>query len=246
MDYPVNKINDIKIYSGFKNELLNILVGVIERKKQEETFILFTPNPEQIALSYHDEKFKEILEKSDCNLPDGQGIVWSLQKRYHIHIKRISGREVFHELLTLATQKSWKVFFLGGRSGVGNQILRKYGQYNWKANEGSQDISHESVEEKNSVLSSIEEYKPQLLFVAYGAPWQETWLMQNKSFLTKNGVKLAMVVGGSFEYEVGSVPHIPKIVEELHLEWLVRLFFEPWRWKRQLKGLEFFVRELTS
>ena len=75
-----------------------------------------------------------------------------------------------------------------------------------------------------------------MLFVAYGAPWQEKWLAEN---LSKLKIKVGMVVGGSFDMIVDSSLRPPQMIEKIKLGWLYRLFRQPWRIKRQFKLLEF-------
>lgn len=75
-----------------------------------------------------------------------------------------------------------------------------------------------------------------ILFVAYGFPKQEEWIYKNLPDLP---VKVAMGVGGAFDYISGRVPRAPKFVRAIGLEWLFRLLVQPWRWKRQLALVKF-------
>jgi N-acetylglucosaminyldiphosphoundecaprenol N-acetyl-beta-D-mannosaminyltransferase len=75
-----------------------------------------------------------------------------------------------------------------------------------------------------------------ILFVAFGAPKQEFWIAKN---LEKIPVKIAVGVGGAFDYLGGKTPRAPGFIRSLGLEWLFRLIVQPWRIKRQLALLEF-------
>ena len=68
-----------------------------------------------------------------------------------------------------------------------------------------------------------------LLFVAYGAPKQEKWIAKN---LPKIPVKVAMGVGGAFDFIAGKRKRAPKLLRRLGLEWLWRLIQEPQRFPR--------------
>jgi len=57
--------------------------------------------------------------------------------------------------------------------------------------------------------------------------------------LDKIPVKVAIGVGGAFDYISGKVPRAPRLVQKLGFEWLFRLIRQPWRIKRQLALLEF-------
>jgi len=241
-DVPIKHLFSIPLLSAPKVEVMQLLVERVESNQQKAVSLVFTPNPEQMTLSFHDKKFVSTLRESTWNLPDGQGIAWALSREGE-KVTRIPGREVFHDLLQVAVKKKWSVFLLGGRSGSAEAVAHKYGDL-WSYDQGAVDIAHETELEERWVIEKISKTRPQLLFVAYGAPWQERWLVQHANQLTRAGVRLAMVVGGAFEYEAGIVAHVPPLLEHLHLEWLWRLILEPWRWKRQLRGLEFFWRVL--
>jgi len=102
--------------------------------------------------------------------------------------------------------------------------------------EGSKNIENETKKEKEEIIKKINKFKPNLLFVAYGAPWQEKWIAEN---LSKLKVNAAMGIGGAFDYISGKVSRAPRFVRKIGLEWLWRLAREPWRVKRQLNLLKF-------
>ncbi|PWU23989.1 hypothetical protein C5B42_01040 [Candidatus Cerribacteria bacterium 'Amazon FNV 2010 28 9'] len=254
----VNEIFGIPFFSGTKLQLLSVVEELIESQRKKP-IIIFTPNPEQVRLALHNKQFYHCLLQSTYNLPDGSGIVWALKKREKkrgrvgekrnekISFSRIPGREVFHELLSVAKEKKYRVFLIGGKQGSVDQVVEKWRmQGTWLSDPGAEDIRHEQTSERERVLSKLQLYRPHMVFVAYGAPWQEQWIIQNGEALERSGVKLAMVVGGSFEYEAGIARSVPHWIERFHLEWMYRLIQEPWRWKRQLVGLEFFLHVFCS
>jgi N-acetylglucosaminyldiphosphoundecaprenol N-acetyl-beta-D-mannosaminyltransferase len=49
-----------------------------------------------------------------------------------------------------------------------------------------------------------------------------------------SSVKIAMGVGGAFDFIAGKVKRAPKWMRKIGLEWLCRLLMQPWRWKRIL------------
>jgi N-acetylglucosaminyldiphosphoundecaprenol N-acetyl-beta-D-mannosaminyltransferase len=75
-----------------------------------------------------------------------------------------------------------------------------------------------------------------ILFVAFGCPKQEFWISEH---LDKIPVKVAVGVGGAFDYLSGKVPRAPSFMRSIGLEWLFRLIVQPWRIKRQLSLLKF-------
>lgn len=75
-----------------------------------------------------------------------------------------------------------------------------------------------------------------ILFVAFGSPKQEIWIAEN---LDKLPVRVAIGVGGAFDFVSGKVKRAPVWVRKIGLEWLFRLILQPWRIKRQLRLFKF-------
>ena len=67
--------------------------------------------------------------------------------------------------------------------------------------------------------------------MAFGAPRQERWIARN---LPRLDIGVAMGVGGSLDFLAGDVPRAPRPLRAVGLEWLYRLFLQPWRWRRML------------
>lgn len=159
----------------------------------------------------------------------------------------IKGRKLFMELIKLANKKGWRVFFLGGEKGeargAGERLRRSFKRLRIAyfqgpmlnadavpVGEADRDIQRESVEQ-------INEFKPDILFVGFGASKQEKWLMK---WLVSLDVGGAMVVGGTFRYFSGDAELPPEWMEEYGLEWVWRLITEPWRIKRVLTAFPIF------
>lgn len=109
----------------------------------------------------------------------------------------------------------------------------------WYWHEGYQDISAPTTNEEKLLSKAIKELQPDIVFVAFGAPYQESWLMQHRQVLEQAGTKIGMVVGGSFDILLGRIKRAPRVVQKVGLEWLFRLIQQPHRFKRQLKLAEF-------
>ncbi len=162
-------------------------------------------------------------------------------------LSRLSGTDLMLDLCRLAVERGWKVMLIGGRKGIAALAAEKIKNlksqnqnYNKKFEivgiEGSRDIKNETDQEKQKIIKKINQFAPHLLFVAYGAPWQEKWIARN---LSKIKVNIAMGVGGAFDYFSGRVRRAPNFVRKIGIEWLWRLFSQPWRLKRQLALLRF-------
>ncbi|HSX48691.1 MAG TPA: WecB/TagA/CpsF family glycosyltransferase, partial [Candidatus Saccharimonadales bacterium] len=138
--------------------------------------------------------------------------------------------------LKIANEEKLKVFILGSRPEVNKKSVEKmsleYPNLKIKGNSGPElDIKANPVSEVNvnlqsDIVKEINSFKPDLLFVAFGAPKQEIWISRHISKLNVAG---AMAIGGTLDYYTGFVRAVPKFMENLGLEWLWRLIQEPTR-----------------
>ncbi|MBI2055116.1 MAG: WecB/TagA/CpsF family glycosyltransferase [Candidatus Sungbacteria bacterium] len=150
---------------------------------------------------------------------------------------------VFEQLTGEAAKHNWRVMLVGGQGGVAQKaaehfVQRASQQGNklticaetgpWLDKTGEPTSQHEARVEQ-ATIGKINKFKPHLLFVAFGLPKQEIWLSKHMNRLN---VRVAMVVGGSFDYAAGNVPIPPEGVSRAGFEWLWRLLTQPWRAKR--------------
>jgi N-acetylglucosaminyldiphosphoundecaprenol N-acetyl-beta-D-mannosaminyltransferase len=93
-------------------------------------------------------------------------------------------------------------------------------------------------EEEDDIIERVRAVEPDLLLVAYGVPAEEQWIARHRRRL---GVPVMIGVGGTFDFVAGVTRRAPKWMRRWGLEWLFRLFQEPWRWRRQLALPKFLV-----
>ncbi len=78
-----------------------------------------------------------------------------------------------------------------------------------------------------------------LLLVALGAPRQDLWIKKN---IASTGARVAMGVGGLFDFYSGRIPRAPLWMREIGMEWFYRFTQEPGRlWKRYFVGNAVFL-----
>lgn len=216
---------------------------------------IVTSNLEFILAAQNDPEFKQILNKADLAIPDSSSLgfsYWLLKRNILARLllwplfftplkqvmpfDRVFGTDFMEALCKLAAEKGFIVGFLGGQDGVAKKttecLLRKYPRLRVAFADSGGD-----VDDDGNVIASPAKDRLRMtvgidiLFVAFGHIKQEKWIAKN---LDKIPVKIAMGVGGAFDYLSGSVPRAPKWIRELGFEWLFRLVIQPWRIKRQL------------
>lgn len=242
MNKNFTTILGIKISTLKKVEILDYIKNILD-ESGEQIFIA-TPNPEFLLESLRNERFKNILNSTSLNVPDGVGLLWasSVVDKKNLITERIPGSEIVYDIINISKNLNKKIFLLGSNSEdqleivkqkIGNNIVSGY-SIGFHKNEFIMDYnSNELIYPADSnklLLEKINNSGAEILFVAFGAPKQELWISENKNKL--NNIKLFIGLGGTFDFISGIKKRAPKLFINLGLEWLFRLIQEPARIKR--------------
>lgn len=216
---------------------------LMDRLNHRQGTHVVTLNAEMAILAEKDPHIAQIIREADLVIPDGAGVVFYLRLRGYRQ-SRCPGIELAESLLTQIGQQENgdKVAFYGGKPGLSDQAAQ-----HWQ-----NQSSHLSIMANHGYLSAPEQEKwqetlkhnqPGLILVGLGVPRQEDWIRQNRH-LCPHAIWIG--VGGSFDIWSGTKTRAPQWLRENHLEWLYRLYQEPWRWRRMLALPQFFWRSLIT
>lgn len=236
-------ILDVKIDLLEKNEILN-KIEVILHSKIEKPYLISTVNLEFIMLAQKNEKFRHYLNfESSINTVDGVGIL-NILKWYKITFnERVCGSDLVYDLAGICNKMNKKYFILGASEEVSNKAKENLKQIykNLQIDNYSPPYTKSlsfSTHENEIIKNKIAKFKPDVVCVAFGAPKQELWISEHKDFLNEMGVKIAIGLGGSFDFIAGKVQRAPEIFKKTGNEWLYRLIKEPkTRFKRQISTI---------
>ena len=214
----------------------------LEFLHSDKSHKIFTPNPEMVVDAQRDPSFGAVLNESDLNLCDGFGLWLATGRR----AERITGVDFMLDLCVLAEKENRSVYLLGSGS---DEVVKKTAQvlqdkfpclrivgHNVGVKiERSKDCKITYDTDKNEeIMYDIITKAPDILFVAFGHLKQEKWIDKNLRDLPS--VKIAMGVGGAFDFISGHVKRAPRFMRKMGLEWMWRLVREPWRVGRILKA----------
>lgn len=240
MEVKSIKILGVKIHQVTNETAYDRFLTLIEEPHMS---MICTPNTEIVMMAQTDNELKEVLEDADLVIPDGIGLIYASKLHQLGLTERVTGIDTMERILKYANNTKRSLFIFGGKPGVAEKAVEKmkecYPNIQYK---GTQD-GYYKKEEEDKILNHINEIKPDLLFVALGAPRQEKWIYQNRKTLN---VKVAMGVGGAVDVWAGTTKRAPKLFQDLHLEWFYRLLKEPTRIGRMMSLPKFMIKVLIS
>ncbi len=183
-----------------------------------------TVNPEFLLRACEEASFRENLRTADLRVVDGFGIVvagWFSGR----HIERFAGADLMEALLNFVEREEYPVYLAVRADGLSHyediaSVLRT--KYPKLIIEG-RDLDVSDVPSLNTGSAA-------LLLCNFGAPEQEYFTEGRRAH--PGAVRLAIGVGGSFDYLTGKIRRAPVCVQRLGLEWLWRLAQQPSRLRR--------------
>ena len=214
-----------KTFSKTKKEYFDILKQNL--LNEAKTFVV-TANPEAFMIATQDDDYMKMLSSEKTSIvPDGIGLIKAGKVLNYNFKERIPGVEISEELLKFADQYKKKVYLFGAKKEVLEQLTEKIKrEYPNLDLVGSQNGY---VTNKDLAFEDVIKKEPDIVLVALGMPYQEKLIYKNLNKFKKG---IFVGVGGSFDVLSGNKKRAPKIFIKLTLEWLYRIFKEPWRIKR--------------
>jgi len=232
-------------------DLLGIPVSVIDYEQalawiedtvaaRERGFVCVS-NVHAVMAAAEDPGLREALLQSSINVPDGMPLVWAMNLLGESLRTRVYGPELMARACARAARSGERFYLYGGRNqGALVQLALNLRQrYPGIKIVGGYSPPHRPLtdEERRTAIEEINVARPDVVWVGIGVPKQEKWIRDR---LAETGVRLAMGVGGLFDFYSGRIPRAPVWIRELGMEWFYRFAQEPRRmWRRYFVEFRF-------
>ena len=258
----MNKTKDEE-YSDNRVNVLGVGISPINLDIAEELIFEAIESGEQgyvgvtgvhgVSEAQSDPKFKDILNNTFLNTPDGMPMVWYAQLNGYKKVSRVYGPDLMLNICSRSTECDVKHFFYGGREGIAEKLksnlkekfpgIQVVGTYTPPFRPLTND---EEIEVRNKINDS----GAHCIWVGLSTPKQEKFMSGFLNKYGKNysgdssleGSKIFFGVGAAFDFHAGLIPQAPSWMQSCGLEWFYRLCKEPRRlWKRYLKNNPLFL-----
>ncbi|MDP8962484.1 MAG: WecB/TagA/CpsF family glycosyltransferase [Cyanobacteriota bacterium] len=212
------------------------------RLRQRSGSHVVTLNAEMAIQAEHDDDLASIIRKAELVIPDGSGVIlylWLHGRRQ----RRCPGIELAESAVRQAGKlgESCPVFFYGGAPGIAQKAAQIWQQQLPELALAGIEDGYLSPEAEQELKVTLKTKQPRLILVGLGVPRQELWIAQHR-YLCPDAIWIG--VGGSFDIWAGVKSRAPVWLRDNHLEWLYRLYQEPWRWRRMMALPQFALKAI--
>ena len=192
-----------------------------------------------LNISRCNQAYKDVLGEQQGVFTDGSGIALVSRLRGINISENVNGTDMFPLLCQAAAAHGISIFLLGAEPGVAGRVAANMSaEYPDLTIAGTHHGFFDASEEE-SVISMINQSGADILLVAMGAPRQELWIAAHRERLAP---KVAIGVGGLFDFFSGRVWRAPAAMRRTGMEWVWRPMQEPGRlWRRYILGNPMFL-----
>ncbi|HLD27151.1 MAG TPA: WecB/TagA/CpsF family glycosyltransferase [Patescibacteria group bacterium] len=238
-----NEIFDIPIEAVSKSTIREKIKKYLFQSDGKGDLIhIVSLNAENIIIAERDRKFRQVLATAQIKITDSVGVALAGRLLGVDVGERIAGVDLMEDFFDMASYERLRIVLIGGKKKVAERVVQcqkqRHPDLNCIGIEGIADIHKPTAKEEKNIYSIVLEKKPNLVFVAFGSPFQELWIDRHRDLF--HGM-VCMGVGGAFDYLSYDVPRAPRIVIRIGGEWIFRLCIQPWRIRRQLRLFSFII-----
>jgi len=197
---------------------------------------VMTPNNEMLVQASKDGAFHALLNRTALNIPDSTGLLWGAKWTNQLLPERATGVDTVQALC--ASMGDEGVFLLGAAPGVAERAAAALRAANPRLRVAGTYAGSPRPEEAKGIVDMINASGATLLLVAYGSPKQDFWIDEHVHKMST--VRVAMGIGGTFDFLAGTRKRAPSWMRSLGFEWLYRFIQEPSRWGRMWNAVVVF------
>jgi N-acetylglucosaminyldiphosphoundecaprenol N-acetyl-beta-D-mannosaminyltransferase len=187
-------------------------------------------------------EYKAAMRRADYVFADGSGVKLAGRIQGTPVDENVNGTDMFPLLMQAFSTIGARVFFIGAKRRVIARLVTSAAE-RWpgvRITGWTLGYFHEDQE----VLDAVRLFGADAIFVAMGVPRQELWIDR---WADQSGARVALAVGGLFDFYSGIMPRAPLWMRRLGVEWLYRLYREPGRmWRRYLLGNVAFLARILA
>jgi len=225
------EVLSLQLSTGSYRSFLDSILQLASKHQSSYTCVA---NVHMCIEACQDHLYATKVNDADLVTPDGMPLAKAVKLLYKQKQARVSGMDLFPDLLKKAEKEQLGVFFYGGTKEMLDKTQKfirqvypgiKYHHYY------SPPFRNLNPEEEENIIKKINNSGAHLVFVILGCPKQEKWMASMKGKVNATMIGL----GGALPVMIGMQKRAPEWMQKTSLEWLYRFSQEPKRlFKRYL------------
>lgn len=214
-----------------KEAVFDSVERILNQEKTENPCFLVTLNPEILLQAEKDLEYAKILNSATLKINDGFGLQLLARLKNKKIGQRLAGVDLAEFILEKAEGLNLRIGLVVNKNGLSSQeeiesYLRNQEVKNFVLFSQEKKFFLQSQNFPASFLQS------EILLVGLGAPEQEKFIFEALQRKLFPNLKLAIGVGGTFDFWTKKQRRAPLFLRKIGLEWLWRLFCQPNRLPR--------------
>jgi len=193
-----------------------------------------TPNIDILRRWRLDPAFRALVADATVFTADGRPIVWASQLQGTPLPTRLTGSDLFIELMGAAAAAGLRIALIGGNEGAAEAAAARLIPEAVAAGRVRCLCPPFGFEQQPQEMARLESlltgWAPQIVFIGLGSPKQEKLIARLRPLAPRAWY---LGVGVSFSFVAGDVKRAPGWMQRSGLEWLHRLTQEPGRLARR-------------
>lgn len=186
--------------------------------------------------------YREFFNQADLVFCDGFGVLlagkllgYDLRSDH-----RMTCPDYIENLAKACDNNQVSLYLLAGKPGVVDKAIEQLKAVAPTLKvDGHHGYFDKDGAENEAIIEKINQFRPGILYVGFGMPLQEQWIVDNRDRID---ARVFLPLGACLDFYTGSVHRGPQWLTDRGFEWLTRLLTEPGRlWSRYLVGNSVFM-----
>lgn len=230
-----------------KVTVCDLLNYIVQQGKVDRKTTIGNVNTRGMNFAYDLPWYQAFLNKADLVFCDGFGVLLGA-KMLGYSVKsshRMTCPDYIESLVLLCEQHNLSLYLLAGKPGVVDKAMAQMKAIapNLRV-AGHHGHFKKTGQENEAVIEDINRFQPDVLYIGFGMPLQEKWIIEN---FDQIDARVFLPLGACLDFYTGTVYRGPQWMTDRGLEWLSRLLVEPGRlWRRYIVGNPLFFYRVAK
>jgi N-acetylglucosaminyldiphosphoundecaprenol N-acetyl-beta-D-mannosaminyltransferase len=201
----------------------------VARRDDDEPPPWFTSvNGQVVSICQHNHRLRELIEKSPILSCDSQPMTIFSRLSFRPGPglpERVATTDLIHDVAQMAVDRNISFYLFGGTEDTNQKAAAELLRLYPKLKIVGRRHGYFSSDDEAAICANINALRPDIVWLGLGVPLEQEFAERNRKAL--NQIGLIKTSGGCFKILSGEIGRAPLWVQNLGLEWMGRLIFEP-------------------